>query len=435
MSIALSTLAALVWTAAPEGVELEEVVKVALSKAESPQIALARVHEADALVREAWAALLPTVSLAGTYNRRAFEVVVGEGEDEAVFQARNALFAQGQIQSTLFEARAIPDIGAAEDDAEAARAELERSRFELAHEVADAFVAVRVAEGTLQAAERRLEVARTDAEAAEERRSAGLIANADRDRADLEALEAEVTVTRAREAARLARLALGLLVGRDVDGELRAIRVEEPGTALTELVAEAYAARPELRAARAALSAARDRSLAPWLDVIPSLGVDAVVNATNEIGFLGEVFNWNIALTLDWTLYDGGLRYAEAHQAAAGLEIARLELSNLERTVRNEVREAIVGLDTARADVSLATRRVEVARRYADEVKIRVGRGLATAVEAADAAVSLFEAEVEAATVGAQLAQAVLRLRRSVGRWPTEGLASRGAPSATAAPG
>jgi outer membrane protein TolC len=408
-----------------EAATLDDVLELALARAESPKIAVMRLEQAHAAVRSAWAALLPTLSVSGTYRRRAIEVAISRELDDgtterSILQASDALSAEARLRSTLFEARALPDIGAAEDDVAVAEAAVRESRFLLAHQVADAYVTVRVAEGALAAARRRLDVAREDLAAVEERRRAGLAANLDRDRAELEAVEAEVAVTRAREAAQRSRVALEVLAAADIDAPLEPVAAPVPAAAPDELVTLARARRPEIVAARRVVQAAEDRALAPWLALVPTLGVDGVASATNETGFQGRTFNGNVALTLAWTLYDGGRRYAEARSAAAELEAAQLELARLERTVGSEVEDALIAVRAARAEVELADRRVEAARRFADEVRARAAQGLSTAVEAADAAVSLFEAEVQAATVHSELARATLELRRAAGRWPTD---------------
>ena len=405
---------------------LEDVINTALAEAETPQIAYERVRQARASAREAWAALLPNLQLGVTYRRRAFEVEVTREDENGVvlergfLQALNAFSGQARLTSTLFEARAIPDISAAEDNLTEAKVNLHASRFALAHEVAEAYVDVQVAESTLRAARQRLEVAREDTRSAGARLDAGLIANVDRDRSEIESLTAEVLVTRLEESVRVARLRLGFLVGQDVGAKLAELKIEVPAFQEDLLVEEALSQRPEIAAARAALKEAADRALAPWLDLLPSLQLDAIVTGTNETGFNGRTLNWNLALNLNWTLYDGGLRYAEAQDTAAAKKVAQLQLRQLERTVRDEVRAGLLAIKTVQADLQLATRRVVLTRRYAGEVRARNARGLATAVEAADAAVSAYEAEVSAATGEAELSRVMIRLRRAVGRWPTQ---------------
>jgi hypothetical protein len=78
----------------------------------------------------------------------------------------------------------------------------------------------------------------------------------------------------------------------------------------------------------------------------------------------------------------------------------------------------LTALRAAWAGVPLAERRVAVALR--GEVRVRASQSLTTAVEAADAALSLFEAEVQAATVRSELARATLNVRRGAGRWPVD---------------
>ncbi|MEO1230341.1 MAG: TolC family protein [Myxococcota bacterium] len=405
-------------------VSLDDVVARALQRSEDPRIAAARVEQAKATLRSVWSDLLPVLSANGTYRRRAFEVVINRENDDGtvergVLQANDAFSGNLRLQSTLFSPRSIPDVQAAEVDVDAARADLDVRRFTLAHDTAEAFISVSVAEAAVGAAERRLEAAREDLEAAEVRSGAGLIDEVARTRVKIEALQAESELVQLRDTARAARLALGLIVGEPIEAPLApfesVLEVADPEA----LVARALIERPEVMAAEAAVSAAEDRALAPWLAILPTLGLDGIVTATNETGFNGRDVNWNIALTLDWTIYDGGSRYAEARDAVAELEVARLERQALRRTIETEVRETFSRFRAAQTDLALAERRAAVSRRYAEFVRVRLERGLATAVEAADAAVEAFSADVDAVTGRAEVGRAMLALRRAAGRWPT----------------
>lgn len=405
----------LVAAAGAPSIGLEEVVEMALENAEDPRIAEARRVQAEAELREAWAAVLPTVNLSGTYRRRAFDVVVGD----SVLQAFDAFSSALDFRSTLFEARSIPDIQAAEGRVDAARAQAEDARLGLAHAVAQAYLAARMAEAMTGAAERRSEAARKALDAAEQRVQAGLDGRSVAQRAALEAVEADVVLTRSRGSERRARLALDRAVSQPVRGTLQPLDAAPAVPAPTELDP---AERPDLRVAKANLRAAEDAALAPWLDLVPNLSVDGQFTLTNETGFLGRALNGSVAVTLAWTVYDGGVRYARARARSAERSVAALELAQLERTAAIEVQEALSDLKAARAEVELAGERASLAQAYASEVRARAAAGLATAVEAADAAVEAFEAEVSAVTVDSELSLAALRLRQALGLGPTEPL-------------
>ncbi|MEL6186632.1 MAG: TolC family protein, partial [Myxococcota bacterium] len=175
-------------------VSLDDVVARALQRSEDPRIAAARVEQAKATLRSVWSDLLPVLSANGTYRRRAFEVVINRENDDGtvergVLQANDAFSGNLRLQSTLFSPRSIPDVQAAEVDVDAARADLDVRRFTLAHDTAEAFISVSVAEAAVGAAERRLEAAREDLEAAEVRSGAGLIDEVARTRVEIEALQ------------------------------------------------------------------------------------------------------------------------------------------------------------------------------------------------------------------------------------------------------
>lgn len=416
-------VAGLLATSSSTSVTLEEVVARALRDAESPRIAATRVEQAKAGLRSVWAGLLPTLTANGTYRRRAFEVAVNreleDGSTErAIFQANDAFAGEVRLRSTIFSPRSIPDVQASEEAIARAEHDAEEARRSLAHEVADAFIAVRVAELARAAAERRTEVARREETRSSALVRAGLVEGPARDRLELDRLDAETTVAELGEAAAQARLTLELLTGGPVTGGLAPFEAQLPARSPAQLTTDALKLRPDVASARAAVASAEHAALAPWLAILPTLGLDGVVNATNETGFNGRAVNWNVALTLDWTLYDGGARYAEARTAVAALEAAKLELQSLERTVSVELRQALQAVERARATLALAERRRAVSARYADSVQARLRQGLVIAVEAADAAAQAFAAEIDQVTGTAELNRAILRLRRALGQGP-----------------
>ena len=81
---------------------LDEAVRVALETNEIPAIAAARLERAEALRRQAVAALLPSLTVTSTYTRRPREVTREINGDRVTVQAIDALSSQALAESTLF---------------------------------------------------------------------------------------------------------------------------------------------------------------------------------------------------------------------------------------------------------------------------------------------------------------------------------------------
>lgn len=397
-----------------EPLDLVTALELAAKQDERPAIARAMAEEARAQHRLAWARLLPTLELSGTYRRRAFEVVREFDGDTATFQALNALAAQGTLSTTLFDARQIPNVQATDLTAEARQKQAEEQARRLAFETAEAFYAALAADRTLDAASRRLDLAAATSSNAQDRFSAGLVAKSQVNRTRLDFAEARQTRAEAARARRLARLALGFLIGVEPTGPLSV-----PTTPRPSPPDDAPLDRPDIVAARLLAEAAQRATWAPWLSLLPTLDLVAQLRATNETGFQGNTFNWDIALTLSWVLYDGGARYAEMDLTRARLEAARLEAAALERGADVEMARARADLEARLEILAQAEDRARLAEENRDEVAARFRRGLATALEGTDAATAAFEASVALEQARFAAAQAALAVRLAAGAWPT----------------
>lgn len=401
---------ALLASLSAEPVDLAQLIEEAEERNEAAALARERIEQASAGVRRAVAALLPQAVLSGSYANRD----VSARQGDAVFRANNALNAELTVGMQLLDARRFPQIGSARDELEARERDGEELVRSLRFEVALAYFGVLVAEGAREAAEERLELAEQSLEDTSARFEAGLASRNDRSRTELELASARLALTRTENSVRQTRLELGFLVGRSVDEPL-VTELPRPRTS-TPVFEEMLDARPDVRALRARIDAAEDDALEPWLRLIPVIGAEAQITASNETGFQESPFTRILQLTAEWTLYDGGVRYADARERSARLRELELELTRLERQVRRDVESARAELEAALAAVRQAKERLRVAEINYREVRSRFENGFATALEQADAAVERFEAQVVLAEARFARRQAALRLLRASGR-------------------
>ena len=400
---------------------LREALDLAARNNEDVGIAEARIERARAIRREAYSAFLPDLAVSGTYTRRSGEVTREIDGDTVVVQAVDALSGVATLDLALFDARAFP---VARSTTRQLQAQVESSaeiRRALAFGVSETYFAVLSAERLRDAAQRRVQVAEATVSDARIRLDAGLASGNELTRSELELATAQLARTQAQNSVRTTRLALGYLIGEDADRPL-----EEPAPSPVEprepeeLERVAEERRPDLRAAQLRAEVARLLAREPLLRLVPTLGLRGTYRGTNEAGLSGNDTDWNVATTLNWSIFDGGAAFAQRAARRAEYREASLVADALRRQVGVEIREARADLDTAQAALEQAEVRARVAQQNAEEVRVRFGEGLATALEQADAAVSAFEAEAELARQRFALAISQLAVRRAIGSWPEE---------------
>ncbi|HEX9150304.1 MAG TPA: TolC family protein [Thermoanaerobaculia bacterium] len=399
---------------------LAEAVALAARNNELSGIATARLDRARALRRQAYSALLPDFSFAGTYTRRSSEVTRIVDDEKIVVQAIDAFSGVATIETNILDVRAFPVARSATRNLEAQEHASSEIRRALAFDVASSFFAILSAERLREAASRRIEVAQATVSDARTRLEAGLASSNDLTRAELELATAQLALTQAQNAVVDSRLSLGYLIAAPVVDRPLADPPAEPADSASpeELEQVAQEARADLHELTLRAESLRLLALEPELRVIPTLTLRGTYRGTNEAGLSGRERDWNVAALLNWEIFDGGTRYAEGAARRAEYREALLNADALRRRIGLEIRTARTDLATARASLDQAEVRARVAEQNAREVRVRYSEGLATALEQADATVSAFEAAAELARQRFALGIAQLSLSRALGRWP-----------------
>lgn len=392
----------------------------ALAKAqqvnENAAIARERLVQADGAKREAYAELLPIVTLTASYTPWS-------DEDNPYFDGSLG------VSLRLLDPSSIPRVRQANRLVEAERLDADELRRALAFDTANSFYLVLAADALGEAARRRLEVADEALRQARVRADAGLAERATVTRSELESATARTELIRARNATLKARYALFYLLGAQPD-QLQAdhawptLQAPEaapsPSTAFAELLVEAQRRRSDLLAAQARAEAARFAAEEPLTDTLPKLFLRAQGDYTDDATrtFRGDTTDWRASLVASWDLYDGGARYGRRERLVATAREAALTAEAARRRLGLELSNSLSEIATASATVAQAEIRVQVARQNATETGIRFAQGLSTALEQADANVAAYESEVELARSRFNYQQAQLALDHAIGRWP-----------------
>ena len=404
---------------------LEKAIQLALSRNERAIQATEQVTAAQARVLKARAYFMPTISATGTYTRRPFEVTRIIGNQLFIVQNYNALSGAARFSMTLFNSSNIPTLRQADLAKNAEENTAVDSKRTLAFDVSNAFLATLSVDQVMEASKRRVDYAKQALEAARARFAAGLVSGNDVTRAELEYATAEMGMTQVKGQVETTWLELSYLLDDESTLQKKLQTPEfllkaasENSLAVEPLIAQAQNRRPDLNSLRWSARAQHALILEPSLRYLPSLSFNGQYTYTNEAGLTGKNFNWNVGLTLSWSIFDGLARNADYKERRALAYLADLDVQSAERKVGIDVRGTVVALNNARASLTLATIAQSVAKKNASETAELYRQGLSQALQVADANVRLFEAEVGLVQARYGLGIAYLNLEAALGLDP-----------------
>ncbi len=386
--------------------------------ATTAEIARARLAKALAVERQAWSLLKPAVNLTGSYGTQS--------ATDAPYGSPSVQTRQGEaaVSVTLFNAAAYPGIRGADAQVAGQRAASRELRRGLAFSVTGAFLEVLTAEQVRSVARERVQVAHQLLDEAKARKDAGLALTSDVSRAALEVANAELELTKADRGITTTRLALIEVLGGGEDpGALQRpdFPLIPPAAGSEASIDQAIRERGDLVAAARTIevnaASVRQAEDGFW----PTISARAAVRGQEDNAARpADSPVWSAALQAQWSLYDGGLRKAQAEERAAQGRELRANLKALQLSVGTQVRTAVADLNAADTAVQQAETAQAAARTNADETTGRFRAGLATANDVADAALRAAQAAVELERNRIAALKARFGLRQSLGWWPLD---------------
>jgi outer membrane protein TolC len=297
------------------------------------------------------------------------------------------------------------------------------AKRKLAFEVSNAFLTTLSVDQVLQASQHRLDYAKQSLDAAKARYAGGLVSVNDVTRAELEYTTAEMGLIQVQGQVESTYLALGYLLNCPPPKKLRMPEfilqaVEGAVLPADQLIAQAQARRPDIQSLRWESEGLHALKLAPLLKWLPSFSLTGAYRYTNEAGLTGKNFNWNVGVSMSWSIFDGFSRNADFSERKAYAIQADLNLRAALRAVERDVRDALVSLESGRAALRLAQVTFDVAVKNSAETTELYRQGLSSALEVADANVRLFEANVALVRARYSLGIAYLNLEAALGLDP-----------------
>lgn len=373
-------------------------------KQQSPALktSIARVDQAAARSRQSLAAALPTL---GARAQVGQELLLTRGNDALTGERRlfpdpsTGYGASLNLVVPLFVPQAWYDHETAKRAIDTSRLETNEIERQIAASVADAIVNAVTGERLAEVTRVSLQSALSTLDLNKRRAALGASSMLDVLRAEQEVERARLQVVNADQAMLQTRDALGLALGSSepwgVTPDIRLDTLAQEARATCKQVTK-IEQRPDLLAAESNVNlVARQEGSVDW-------SFWPTVAATSDLTYTGAEdptnrlhFSWRIGAVLNWTLYDGGLRYGQKDEAVANLRVAREQRNDTRLSAEVEVSRTVRDVKIAEQSLAVSTRAREISAETARLAKIAYLNGSGTSFDLVDNARLLREAELD----------------------------------------
>ena len=277
---------------------------------------------------------------------------------------------------------------------------------------------VAVADQTVASNQRQLDLARGQFEVGQRPRF-------DVTTADVNLQQSLISQITARDGVVLTRIALSQAVGKEVANRPLVMPnvPQEIDLDVPHLMAEALAARPDLKTVDFQISAAEESLSAAQSAWFPIVGVSAsytwgyFAGPSAQSGLPQAGANaWNVLGTITWPFLNGGADMGRVDLQSGTLASARASRDLLLLQVRTDVEQAVTGVNEARARRGVARTLVAQAKENLELAEGRYQAGIGTIIDVTVSQTSYTNAQAQEVKAMFDLATAWAQLQHAIGR-------------------
>ena len=391
--------------AAQAPVRLSFVDAVRRTAGEAPTVALAtlRTDEADAQVRQARSALLPSLSLGGVWFNRSFSSA-SIGFSSATLPIPpligpfNNYDARVTATQTLFDWSNVTRVRAASARADGSRAERGVTVETAAQAAAVAYLRASRAQAVVAARQADSSIAAELVTLAEAQKAAGVSAAIDVTRARTQLVRAEGLLIVARNERDRGRIVLARTLGIDpatplelADTLAGTLGAADLPAGRDAVLTVALAGRPDLGAELARATAARRTGTAIRAERLPRVGVEADYGL-NGMTVPSALSTRQVALEVTIPILDGFRREARLSEQDAVVRESEVRERDLRQQITADVDAALLDLRSAEAQQVIAADQLRLAEDELSQSRQRFKAGVAGNIEVIDAQSNLIRA-------------------------------------------
>jgi outer membrane protein TolC len=380
------------------------------------------VRSAQGQRQQGLSALLPNLSLTSSINLQQVNVRAQEGIQFPGFPSTIGPFAnfdaRVRLTQSIFDLPSMLRVRAEGDEVQAANDSRQDVREQVVVAVGDAYPQTVAQAARVRSAEAQRDTALALHQQAVDQLTAGTTARIDVLRAQVQLQTEKQRLIAARNDLAKQKLALARLIGLPLEQAFTV--TEQPAlrpsvrTRPDAALQRAYDERADYRSLLIQTRALETRRRAAAAQSLPavslSLDYGAVgVNPASASGTVGGFAGVTIPL------FQGGRIRGEVAQAEAALAQSRAQLENLRGVVEQEVRNALLDLQSAAEQVKVATSTVDLAKQTLEQARDRFLAGVADNIEVVQAQGAMASASETLIVSEYMYGLATLQLARATG--------------------
>ncbi|MBI1962465.1 MAG: TolC family protein, partial [Candidatus Rokubacteria bacterium] len=365
---------------------LDEAIAIALDTQPNIQARLSDYAAAQFRVDQALSPLLP--QLTGTWNAARTQNVTGSPGTSlgtAVTRTRTfwtdttlARVTGSQLLFDFGKTLAATDVARRNADVSLEDVELQRQLITLA--VKEAYTNINFAQRLIKVNQQALERADLNLRSARGFFEVGTRPKSDVTRAEVDVANARLGVIQARNAERVARVALNVAMGIAADTPTQVqdnLQFQQVGFERPQLLAEALRQRPEYKQEKLKVDAAQAFVRQTFRNFFPDITAGGFYGA--QRADMNEVWELNLGLT--WSIFDGGNRIARYREARAAYDAAQARVKAKELDISREVEQAQLSLAETEERIQAAQAAVASAQENFRLAQGRFDAGVGTILE------------------------------------------------------
>jgi outer membrane protein TolC len=331
----------------------------------------------------------------------------------------NYIDLRARLSQNVIDLTALNNYKAAKESSRAAQLSAQDARDLVVLAVGGTYLQVIAAKARVQSAHAQLDTANALYDQAAQQLKAGVLAQVDADRSQVQALTQQQRLFSLENDFAKQKIDLARMTGLPPNDQYE-ITDDIPFAAtlvpsVEEALRQAFDQRSDVKAAQAQIRAAERAMAAARAQRLPSLAIngDYGVIGTNPSQSHGT---FSVTGTLRFSIWEGGRIEGDIEQARAGFAQRQAEYEDLRLQIESEVRKAFLDMQTAANQVSVAQKNREVAKETLDLTRQKVEAGVAESVELVQTQESLASADLDYINSVFAHNLAKLSLARALGR-------------------
>jgi len=348
---------------------------------------------ARAQYRRSLSVLLPNISGRASdsiqqINLAAFGIPLPAGLTSPVIGPFNVFDARATMSETFLDFSALNRVHEAAENEKTARFTLQDARELVVLVVGNQYLLTVAAAARLDTAKVQLNTAQTIFQQTQDLKKAGVSAGIDVLRAQVQMQTQQQRVLAAQNQVEQQKLTLARIIGLPVSQQFsltdKVPYAPLPPLDIDQALAEAYKQRPEYLAAESRVRSAELALKAAKAEHLPTAELNG------DFGVLGKTLGsaentYTISAGVRIPIFQGGRAQADVAQSESDLRQERLQLEDLHNRVEQEIRSALLDVQSSNQQVAVAKQSIDLASEELKQTQDRFKAGVSGSLDVVQA--------------------------------------------------